>query len=174
MSRTPIVYPAKTWTNQNLVLYHGTIDKFVPAILSKIQISLGKPFTDFGPGFYTTTVIRQAHTWAAQMAASKAGSAAAVIQITVSREHLAVLQTLAFVRGDFKAQDYWSFVHYCRAGATNHNRSVPSGHSFYDVVYGPVAAFWNQRMIIADADQISFHTTAAESMLNNSSRKRII
>jgi hypothetical protein len=29
-------------------------------------------------------------------------------------------------------------------------------------------------MIIADADQISFHSTAAEAVLNASSRRRII
>jgi hypothetical protein len=73
-----------------------------------------------------------------------------------------------FVRGDFSAQDYWSFVHYRRRGATDHRRGVP-GKIYYDVVYGPVAAFWNQRMIIADADQISFHTGDAETLLNSGS-----
>lgn len=46
--------------------------------------------------------------------------------------------------------------------------------SYYDLVYGPVAAFWNQRMTIADADQISFHTTKAEAVLNKSLRRQII
>jgi hypothetical protein len=68
------------------------------------------------------------------------------------------------VRGDFDAEHYWSLVHHCRLGAADHARPV-SG--WYDVVYGPVAAFWNQRMAIGDADQISFHTAAAETLLNN-------
>jgi hypothetical protein len=151
MALPPIVAPPPLWSNQNIVLYHGTL-------------------TDFGPGFYATTVLRQARSWAAQIAATKGGGGVpAVIKITISRDALALLQTLVFARGDFHAKDYWSFVHYCRKGALDHNRSHPHV-SYYDVVYGPVAAFWNQRMMIADADQISFHTPAAEAVLNSSAK----
>jgi hypothetical protein len=86
----------------------------------------------------------------------------------VSRQALAGLETLAFVRGDFDAEDYWSFVHYCRSGALNHGR--PESKMNYDVIYGPVTAFWNQRMIVANADQISFHTAAAERTLDLSAK----
>ena len=173
MAALPIIFPPPLWSNQDIVLYHGTIDAHATAIVASVRVSLGKPYTDFGAGFYTTTLRRQAHTWAAQIAATKSPvTAPAVIQITVAREDLARLQTLAFVRGDFHADDYWSFVHYCRAGALDHNRPHPFG--YYDVVYGPVAAFWNQRMIIADADQIRFHTVAGEAVLNKSARVRVL
>ena len=173
MAIVPVVYPPSMWRNQDIVLYHGTIDAFAAAVVTKVQVGLGKPNTDFGPGFYTTTQLRQAHTWAAQIAATKpAGATPAVIELTVARDALADLQALSFVRGDFLADDYWSFVHYCRRGAADHGR--PGGQPYYDVVYGPVAAFWNQRMSIADADQVSFHTPAAEVILNGGSRKRII
>jgi hypothetical protein len=109
--------------------------------------------------------------WSAQISATRSGTSPAVIELTINREALAKLETLAFVRGDFDAEDYWSLIHYCRKGAVDHAR-VPA--SYYDVVYGPVAAFWNQRMIIADADQIRFHTAAAERVLNSSSRQRIV
>ncbi len=95
-----------------------------------------------------------------------------MIEITINRLSLASLETVAFVRGNFDADDYWSLIHHCRKGALDHGR-VPSA-PYYDVVYAPVAAFWNQRMIIADADQISFHTTTAEVLLNASVRRRII
>src|SRR5437764_15311610 len=165
MALPPIVFPPSAWKNQHIVLYHGTVNTYVPAILSGVKLRLGKRYTDFGPGFYTTTLLRQARTWAAQIGASKTGGVAAVVRFTIARNDLAKLQALAFVRGDFDADDYWSFVHYCRTGATDH---VRTGRRYYDVVYGPVAASWNQRMIIADADQISFHTKAAESVLNKS------
>src|SRR5262245_15421225 len=169
-SALPIVYPPIAWTNQDLVLYHGTIDTFASTIVTGPVISsLGRPNTDFGPGFYTTTLLVQAHMWAAQIAVTRPGTAPAVIELTVSRNALAQLAVLAFVRGDFAAEDYWSFVHYCRMGATDHGRP-----GFYDLVYGPVAAFWNQRMTIAGADQISFHTLAADAVLNRSARRRII
>jgi hypothetical protein len=123
-----------------------------------------------------TTLLRQARTWAEDIAARKSTTASAiksaVIEITVAREDLAALESIAFARGDFHADDFWSLVHHCRKGATDHGRSAPN--RYYDVVYGPVAAFWNQRMIIADGDQISFHTLAAQVVLNKSTRKRII
>jgi len=173
MSSNPIVYPPLIWSNQDVVLYHGTVDSVAPAIeTGVIRVSRGRTHTDFGPGFYTTTLLRQAHTWAAQIAASKLGAKPAVIEIVVEREALATLETLAFARGDFHADDFWSLVHHCRKGATGHGRKSPN--AYYDLVYGPVAAFWNQRMTIADADQISFHTTKAEAILNKGARRRII
>jgi hypothetical protein len=85
MASTPIVFPPPPWINQDLALYHGTIATFASAIVAAgVRVSLGKPNTDFGPGFYTTTLKRQA------------------------------------------------------------------------VVYGPVAAFWNQRLTVANADQNQF------------------
>lgn len=51
---------------------HGTVDAAATSIVSgPIQTRLGKTHTDFGPGFYTTTLLRQAHIWAAQIAATK-------------------------------------------------------------------------------------------------------
>jgi hypothetical protein len=172
-SPPPIVFPPPAWTNKEIIVYHGTMDTFAPAIASgRIAVGLGKPNTDFGPGFYTTTSKRQAQTWAAQISATRSGTTPAVIKIKISRLRLAKLDTIAFVRGDFAARDYWSLIHYCRKGALDHGRPGPT--PYYDVVYGPVAAFWNQRMIIAGADQISFHTVAAETVLNSSFRRRII
>ncbi len=173
MASNPVVYPPPIWTNQDIVLYHGTVDTFASAIVNgPILTSFGRTHTDFGPGFYTATLLRQAHTWAAQIAASKSGTQAAVVELEISRNDLATLQTLAFVRGDFYANDFWSLIHYCRNGATGHGRPAHLP-SYYDLVYGPVAAFWNQRMSIADADQLSFHTAPAE-VLNKAARKRII
>lgn len=136
MASLPVVYPPPSWGNQDIVLYHGTIESYAAAIVAKVQVGLGRPNTDFGPGFYTTTKREQAQTWAAQIAATKpAGAAAAVIEIAVSRNALAGLEVLGFVRGDFHAEDYWSFVHHCRHGALDHGRS--GSQPYYDVVYGP-------------------------------------
>lgn len=176
MATPPIVHPAPVWINQDLILCHGTVDVHVTAIVAgPIRTGRGRTHTDFGPGFCTTTIERQAHTGVVQIAATRPGTTAVVVEVVVSREDLAGLDTLAFVRGDFQADNFWSFVHYCRRGARDHGRVAPSGGSrFYDVVHGPVAAFWNQRLAITDADQISFHTPRAEAVLNRSARRRII
>jgi hypothetical protein len=168
-----VVFPPPFWSNQDIVLYHGTVDAFVlPLTSGGVLSSTGKPGTDFGPGFYTTTVLTQAQMWAFQLSASRSGTTPAVVEFTVGREALANLETLAFVRGDFQADNFWSLVHYCRKGATDHSRTPP--RSYYDVVYGPVAAFWNQRMLISGADQISFHTPAADAVLNLRPGRRIM
>ena len=118
------------------------------------------------------TLLWQAHTWAAQKSSRKPGTKPAVVEVIVSRGDLAAPQALGFVRGDFHADDFWSLVHHCRAGALGHG--LFHSNQFYDVVYGPVAAYWNQRMSIAGADQISFHTAAAAAALNKSKRRRIV
>jgi len=174
MVSSPVLYPPPAWTNQDFVLYHGTIDSYATELVrGKILTSLGRTHTDFGPGFYTTSLPRQAHSWAARLAASIPGTQPAVVQLHLSRTDLARLESLAFVRGDFDAEDFWSLVQHCRTGATGHGRPAESG-SYYDVVYGPIAAFWNQRMCALNADQMSFHTPAAEQVLNRSVRRRII
>lgn len=42
----------------------------------------------------------------------------------------------------------------------------PARAGWYDRVSGPVAAFWEQRVAMLGADQISFHTADAASVLN--------
>ena len=54
---------------QTLTLFHGTLASHAPSILNGVQLQFGGPNTDFGKGFYTTTVERQARAWARQLAA---------------------------------------------------------------------------------------------------------
>ena len=170
MSSPP--YTPTTWTNQLLTLYHGTIDSSVTPILTGINVSLGSPNTDFGQGFYTTTVLRQAHTWAWERSLLMGGSTPAVIQFDVDRDALAGLETLYFVLGNYSADDFWSLVFHCRTGKPPHARMIAGGR--YDVVVGPVAASWKQQLLIADTDQISFHTPKAAAVLDSSAKRRVI
>jgi hypothetical protein len=58
-------------------------------------------------------------------------------------------------------------VHHCRQGGNGHlfpGRTPPD--DWYDGVSGPVAAFWEQCVVMKDADQYSFHTPAAARILN--------
>jgi Protein of unknown function (DUF3990) len=165
--------PAFVWKNQDVRLYHGTVHLHAPNILKKINVTLGKPQTDFGRGFYTTTVLRQAQSWAWQLAQRQPPPRPSpiVIAFDVSRNALAALDSLWFVRGSYDADDFWSLVQYCRSGGAQHARSIRQG--WYDLVIGPVAASWRQKLAIYDADQISFHTTRAAAVLNRS-RKSIV
>jgi len=95
----------------------------------------------------------------------------AVVQFTVDRNKLAELDTVWFVRGSFDADDFWSLVHHCRHAGGDHRRGLMRRKQpvkWYDVVVGPVAASWRQRLAISDADQASFHSAAATGLLNAS------
>ncbi|HEX2205555.1 MAG TPA: DUF3990 domain-containing protein [Longimicrobium sp.] len=158
-------FPPGWWSNAPLRLYHGTTLESARRIAEEgVRVSEGRRGTDFGPGFYATTVERQAWTWAWQLG-ERRRAAPAVVAADVDRDALGELCTLAFVRGDFDAEDFWRFVVYCRRGARDHGRHTPAG-GLYDVVVGPAAAIWRQRLSLSDTDQVSFHTAAAEDVLN--------
>ena len=42
------------------------------------------------------------------------------------------------------------------------------------MVIGPVTGTWKRQTVIPNADQISFHTVAAEAVLNNSVRVQVL
>jgi hypothetical protein len=169
-------YAPPGWTNQEMVLYHGTTAAAAREIAAgKIALHHGRRGVDFGPGFYTTTIEAQARRWAARRA-GLSGRKAAVVEMLLRREEVASLQFMAFVDKDARAEQFWAFVHYCRSGATDHGRDLQgtSALGYYDVVFGPVAAYWNRSMEIGRADQVSFHTEEAVRLLNTKARRRMI
>jgi hypothetical protein len=151
------------WNNPNIKLFHGTVEGAAAAMQSNgIDPSLGRPNTDFGRGFYTTTWLSQAQEWAGQKAVT-VGKQPAVVKLTLDRLALRSLRSLAFVRGSLDAEDFWSFVEHCRNG----DGDAPVTHEYYDVVYGPVAVRWgpDEYEIHPEMDQISFHGTSARELL---------
>lgn len=168
--------PPIAWTNQAIALYHGTLDIHVPSIRAGVAVHLGRPHTDFGQGFYTTTGESQAQSWAWQLElrnrVAHPGCRAAVVQFDVPRDNLAALEAVWFVRGAVDAEDFWSLIFYCRSGMAAHGRAVPPG--WYDVVIGPVAASWRRRTAFRDMDQISFHTPKAAGVLNASPKRAMV
>lgn len=159
------------WTNQVLALYHGTLDTHVPSILGGVRVSAGGTHTDFGQGFYTTTIERQAKAWAWQLAQRRRGALAAVIRFDVDRDKLAQLECVWFVRGSFDADDFWGLVYHCRRAGGGHRG--PGLARWYDLAIGPVAASWVWRLTIHDADQVSFHTRAGADLLNQSNPRPV-
>lgn len=154
------------WLNQPLTIYHGTVKaQWREITRDGVRVGRGRTNTDFGPGFYVTADRRQAEQWAKELS-NRWSDPAVVIWAKVDRNQLASLDCLYFVRGHPNADDYWSFVHHCRAGSGTHNRG--SAHPmFYDVVVGPVSRNYRRRAAYEDMDQISFHTPVAEALLNS-------
>lgn len=169
------------WQNTSLVLYHGTLRKHAQNIQQRIDLSKCRPGTDFGRGFYTTTILRQAKGWAWKIYALLSDAERqlnenepVVIQFEVDREELAQLKNLGFVDPRYEAEDLWSLIFRCRQQLNNgHERRYPNT-AFYDVVYRPVADFWWLRSTVRDADQISFHTDAGVDLLQKSIQQTLI
>ena len=121
--------------------------------------------------------MRQAEAWAhVKVAALPAGVTAipGVVEFTVSRDDLAPLDCLWFVREAFDAGDFWSLVFHCRGGGSAHGRPASTKNGWYDEVVGPMAAFWRQRVALQGYDQASFHTSGAVGVLNENSLRRVI
>jgi hypothetical protein len=173
MATPTIAYTPPPWTNQTLLLYHGTIQRNITSVLATINVDRARSTTDFGRGFYTTTIERQARSWAWELSKRTrgAGHLPAVIRFDVNRDDLAQLECLWFARGNVDAEDFWSLVFHCRSGRPGHARATNGG--WYDVVIGPVAASWRQRLAVFDADQVSFHTARAARLLDRSNPREV-
>lgn len=168
----PIRQPP-AWANQNIALYHGTVDTQVPSLLARVDPTKGRKGTDFGIGFYTTTLERQAYAWA-WTRSLQAGARPAVIRFDVDRDSLASLDCLWFVRGSYDADDFWSLVLHCRQGRHAHGRTKMGVQNYYDIVIGPLVANWRFHSTYYDSDQVSFHTVKAAGILDAGNKTRVL
>jgi hypothetical protein len=168
-------------------LWHGCTAFDKDAIESNgIDPTIGRVNVDFGRGFYTTTLERQARQWAwnrffewQARNAKVRGNQPVVLRFRLRRysvkprrsrldDGLDKLTSLHFVLGDYNNEDFWSLVQHCRQSiaedrargikeVVHDRRRAPTG--WYQMVSGPMAAFWEQRVAMNDADQVSFHET---------------
>ncbi len=176
----PIIYAPPAWpagSNHRIILWHGcTNDDLSSMKAHGIDPALGKVDADFGRGFYTTTIERQARHWAWKrfydipLAKRTVYTHPVILRFGVPLDELGNLAALHFVGGGFDDEPFWSLVHHCRQTSANpgrtHNHPDPGRQGWYDIVAGPVADFWWQRSTMAQADQVGFHTAVATSVLN--------
>ena len=179
-----ILNPAPAWVaprSEYLVFWHGCTDDDRRSIESEgLVLNRCRVNTDFGRGFYVTTRRRQAEEWAFLRAQDRPNqtepkpSQPVVLRLRIKRFDLARLHSLQFVRGDYDDEDYWSLVQHCRQSnkATKNKPAFIRHHDgpffgWYDIVHGPVAANWRQRALMANTDQVGFHTPAAVGLLND-------
>lgn len=173
---------AGTTRSRYVELWHGCLRSDLKSIRAGIDPTRGDPATDFGRGFYTSTVKRQARHWAWRRYLSlplprRRQEAPVVVRLRVPLDQLARLDSLHFVLGDYNQERFWSFVHHCRGSTrtavrTHAHPGRRPPDDWYDVVSGPVAAFWEQRVAMLGSDQLSFHTAQAAHLLNQVVRSR--
>jgi hypothetical protein len=183
----PILNPAPPWKpsrSRYITLWHGCLSDDKNTIeKSGIDVTVGRVDTDFGRGFYTTTIEQQARQWAwarfyDPKGKRKTGIQPVILRFRVDRHKLAELTFIAFVLGDKDQEDYWSLVQHCRQSTptvvNDHKGPIHDGkYNWYDLVYGPVSAFWTQRAALLDSDQMSFHTKRGAQLLTDLIRSGI-
>ncbi|MFO1422432.1 MAG: DUF3990 domain-containing protein [Candidatus Competibacteraceae bacterium] len=149
------------WNNGSLTVYHGC-DEISANYIMQLGINLTKckPLTDFGQGFYTTTSLVQAKSWANQrcnrVSLRNRIAISTVLKFDIDRYVLAQQEILFFIIESANT-DYWDFVGHCRTIAPAPGQHKLRGRTNYDVVAGPVS-LWPQPLVIKDCDQVSFHT----------------
>ncbi|MDD9999961.1 MAG: DUF3990 domain-containing protein [Gammaproteobacteria bacterium] len=153
------------WTDQDLVLYHGSSSDAADNIQNRgIKLAECRALSDFGRGFYTTTNLRQAKLWADVRTRLRPRSGAAVLEFRVPRRTIAALQGMSFV---IPGSDYWDLVDDSRHKPDmGHRHLADDLPTYYDVVFGPVAAEI-RKAVKSHYDQISFHTGRAINVLEH-------
>ncbi len=173
--------PAPPWEGARrefLILWHGCTHLDSEGVGAGIDLTRSRTNLDFGRGFYTTTLRRQAVHWAVRRFDSrfvaKLNNWPVVLRFTVRRAELAELKSMSFVLAAYEHEDYWSLVQHCRrsrAGKVNdHLGPVSDDGHWYDAVSGPVVADWRQRAALIGMDQVSFHTQSAVALLDGAIR----
>lgn len=149
-----------------LILFHGTI-----SVINKIDLKKSKNRRDFGKGFYTTVLERQAKEWAYRLSLREKADKYYVYQYSFTED-----SSLKIKRFDSLSEEWLEFIKENRAnGGIQHD---------YDVVIGPVAddnTMETVQLYIAGIlkaseaverlrysqvnNQVSFHTEKALSFL---------
>jgi len=156
-----------SWSNDPLVLYHGTVSAYAADIRRGIDVAKCRRRSDFARGFYTTRVLSQAVDVANERfrkmralythnAVNPDPVSAAVIEFAINRNNLGQLDTLAFVLPD---AGWHEFVTHCRSGADGHKGKG----IYYEVVYGPISIFTGEWW---KYEQLSFHSNRAARALS--------
>lgn len=150
-------------------VYHGAIQQVRKPIVEK-----GRPSTDFGKGFYTTTNFEQAKNWALIKQRNSREDTKAIVNIYEVDDEL--LKNTTFDVRTFNAPDeeWLNFVVGCRKGEL-HQHEIVFGPVANDKIYVTIAQYENHlldldatiaRLKINEVyNQISFHSETALSEL---------
>ena len=152
------------WRAPTVEVFHGTLEAEIDAIQRGVSVRRGFPFTDFGRGFYTTSLEAQARRWATQRV-DTAGGCGAIIRFEIDTEALEQFSVLDLAHAD---GEFWEIVDRYRVDQDRE----PHG---YDIVVGLVAKSWGRSRVVHPVmDQISFHTADVVRLLDASKQTIIL
>jgi len=108
-------------------LYHGSDTQ-----VQQPEIAKGKPYKDFGQGFYLSVDLKQAQEMASQRA-SQFLDATPVVSAFEFDESAMTDGSLKVKRFETYTEEWAEFV------LRNRDRKTPQPYHDYDIVYGPIA-----------------------------------
>ena len=115
-----------------MLLYHGSY-----AYFEKIDLNKGRKFKDFGQGFYTTKIEKQARQWAQNMSA-RFGSEFGFVSIYHCDESL--FKSLQYLHFDKPTEEWAYFIMNNRNNEfTDFETQINNLRNQFDIVEGPVA-----------------------------------
>jgi len=105
-------------------VYHGSLNQ-----VKKPNVKRGRPGTDFGEGFYTTTNFEQARRWAINKQKRTGRKYKAIVNTYDIADNILDIDKFIVKKFDSPDREWLSFVVNCR-------NSIPHD---YNIVFGPVA-----------------------------------
>lgn len=109
-------------------LYHGS-----NIVVDHPEIAKGKPFKDFGQGFYLSDTIEQAKEMAQRVVERVGADQAPVVSAFEFDESVMTDGSLKVKRFEAYTEEWAEFV------MRNRDRKTPQPYHDYDIVYGPIA-----------------------------------
>lgn len=109
-------------------LYHGS-----NIVVDNPEITKGKPYKDFGQGFYLSDTIEQAKEMAQRVVERVGADQIPVVSTFEFDESVMRDGSLKVKRFDTYTEEWAEFV------MRNRDRKTPQPYHNYDIVYGPIA-----------------------------------
>ena len=146
-------------------IYHGSTQQVKKPIIER-----GRPSTDFGKGFYTTTNFEQAKSWALIRQRNAGNGAKAIVSIYEADDHLLEKSGYDILSFDAPNEAWLTFVVNCRKSIF-HVHSIVFGPVANDKIYVTIAQYENNLLDLEATiarlkvnefyNQVSFHTNEA-------------
>ena len=150
-------------------LYHGA---FSP--VDKPNIEQGRPSTDFGKGFYTTTNFEQAKRWALHKQKNAKEEVKAIVNTYEVDDDILDNDIYRVKKFDNPNEEWLSFVINCRKSML-HDYEIVFGAVANDKIYTTITLYESQILTAAETiarlkvneyfNQISFHSQEAANEL---------
>ena len=116
-----------------MILYHGSLE-----VIEKPDISFSRSNTDFGQGFYTTTIKSQAERWTGRFKRRFGYGTLSIYEVDepLLRENVSVLEFETY------SVEWLEFIAQCRQGRVGGNFDLVIGGVANDDVYNTLTVYF--------------------------------